>query len=98
MSSKIMLTGPLGGDYGQQFALDQPGRYVMGRSSDCDIQLATGHDMLSVSRHHCLLIFSPPNLVVRDLGSSNGTFVNGEKVGQRDHDEEPEFIDFDNGP
>jgi len=29
-----------------------------------------------------VLIFNPPNLRVRDLGSSNGTFVNGEKVGQ----------------
>jgi hypothetical protein len=98
MPSRFLLTGPTGAQDRREFALDLPGRYVVGRSNDCDIQLAMGHDMLSVSRHHCLLIFRPPNLAVRDLGSSNGTYVNGEKVGRRSSMDEPEMIDFDNGP
>ena len=36
---------------------------------------------LQVSRHHCLLEIHPPTVRVRDLGSTNGTFVNGEKIG-----------------
>ncbi|MBC7834903.1 MAG: FHA domain-containing protein [Phycisphaerales bacterium] len=34
----------------------------------------------SVSRRHCELLESDDELVVRDLGSSNGTYVNGERV------------------
>jgi eukaryotic-like serine/threonine-protein kinase len=44
----------------------------------------------TVSRHHCLLEVDPPLLRVQDLGSLNGTYVNGEKVGQRDRALSPE--------
>ena len=36
-----------------------------------------------VSRHHFLLEVCPPQACVRDLGSRNGTYVNGRKVGGR---------------
>jgi pSer/pThr/pTyr-binding forkhead associated (FHA) protein len=39
---------------------------------------------LNISRRHCLLAIDLPDLRVRDLGSKNGTYVNGEKIGQRE--------------
>src|SRR5262249_12005413 len=38
---------------------------------------------MEVSRQHCVLKIDPPSLEVRDLGSRNGTFINGENIGQR---------------
>ncbi|MFM6134029.1 MAG: protein kinase domain-containing protein [Sphaerospermopsis kisseleviana] len=38
---------------------------------------------MTISRYHCLLDINPPDIRVRDLGSLNGTFVNGKKIGQR---------------
>jgi serine/threonine protein kinase len=32
------------------------------------------------SRHHCILEIAPPQAFIRDLGSTNGTFVNGMRV------------------
>src|SRR5215467_7080737 len=34
----------------------------------------------SVSSHHCEVLLRGPDVVVRDLNSTNGTFINGEKV------------------
>ncbi len=36
----------------------------------------------SVSRHHAELVLTEPGWVVRDMGSRNGTFLNGHRVGQ----------------
>jgi adenylate cyclase len=49
---------------------------VLGRGSMCDAQVS--HD--TVSRHHAELTAEPERVVVRDLGSANGTFVNGRRV------------------
>jgi pSer/pThr/pTyr-binding forkhead associated (FHA) protein len=49
---------------------------IVGRSSDCDITLAVAH----LSRRHAKLIVLDGLLYVKDLGSSNGTYLNGEKV------------------
>jgi hypothetical protein len=48
----------------------------VGRSRECDIFLVDP----SVSRVHALLDVREGQLVVRDAGSTNGTFVNGERV------------------
>lgn len=49
---------------------------VVGRSSDCDIVLAAAH----LSRRHAQLTVKEGLLYVKDLGSANGTFLNGEPV------------------
>ena len=49
---------------------------TIGRREDCDLRIPVG----DVSRKHCRLVLSPDNLRVQDLGSSNGTFVNGQQV------------------
>lgn len=51
---------------------------VVGRASDCDIVLAAAH----LSRRHAQLSVKDGLLYVKDLGSANGTFVNGERVSE----------------
>lgn len=64
------------------FNLSGGRRFIVGRSQDCDIVLR-GEAAASLSRHHCLLAVDPPAVSVRDLGSRNGTYVNGECIGFR---------------
>jgi pSer/pThr/pTyr-binding forkhead associated (FHA) protein len=50
----------------------------LGRSPDCDFQL----EHPTVSSVHCQIILGDNELVVRDCGSTNGTFVNGEPASE----------------
>ena len=50
--------------------------FLIGRAGDCHLKL--GCPM--ASRHHCELIVRGDRVVVRDLGSRNGTFVNTDRV------------------
>lgn len=55
---------------------------VFGRAEDCQIQYDSEQDNL-VSRNHCKIEWLAPNrYVLTDLGSSNGTFVNGQRINQ----------------
>ncbi len=49
---------------------------VIGRREDCDLRIPLG----DISRKHCRLIKDGEALRIEDLGSSNGTFLNGERV------------------
>jgi len=49
---------------------------LVGRSPDCDL-VAAGD---GVSARHCRLTVTAGGLVVADLGSTNGAFVNGRRV------------------
>jgi hypothetical protein len=51
---------------------------VLGRGRDCDVVLSSG----AVSRRHAKLLFRDGSWVIRDLGSTNGTRVNGVRVGR----------------
>jgi len=48
----------------------------IGRHDDCQIRIRSSQ----VSRRHCELFEEGNKLILRDLGSSNGTFVNGKRV------------------
>src|SRR5690348_8883612 len=48
----------------------------LGRHDDCLIRIKSSQ----VSRRHCEIIDTDGRLMLRDLGSSNGTFVNGKRV------------------
>jgi pSer/pThr/pTyr-binding forkhead associated (FHA) protein len=61
---------------GGEYPLAELGEIVIGRASDQDMVLL--EDM--VSRKHAKLTMQPGNITIADLGSTNGTFVNGEKV------------------
>jgi predicted component of type VI protein secretion system len=49
---------------------------TVGRQDGCQLQIRSSQ----VSRKHCELFEKKGLLLVRDLGSSNGTFVNGKKI------------------
>src|SRR2546422_11745909 len=36
----------------------------------------------SVSSHHCEILLRGPDVMVKDLNSTNGTFINGEKISE----------------
>src|SRR5690349_6340783 len=72
-----VLSGPR---QGARFEFDRHETFLVGRAPDVSLQLL---EDAHFSRYHFLLEFNPPNCYLRDLGSSNGTFVNGEKVAER---------------
>ena len=49
---------------------------TVGRGQNCDIFLAVAH----LSRQHARLSLDDKGLLVEDLGSANGTFVNGKRI------------------
>lgn len=62
-------------DEGPDIMLDR-GMIVVGRHPGCDARL----DSLRVSRHHCCVMPEDDEVVVRDLGSTNGVRINGQRV------------------
>jgi pSer/pThr/pTyr-binding forkhead associated (FHA) protein len=53
---------------------------ALGRRDDCDVRIP----LLGVSRQHCQLTAKDGKITVKDLGSSNGTFVNDKRVNQQE--------------
>src|SRR5258705_1379950 len=49
---------------------------TVGRVSDNAFEIPEA----SVSSHHCEILLRGNEVVVKDLGSTNGTFINGEKI------------------
>ena len=62
---------------GRIFSFTQHDSFLIGRSPDAHLYLP---DDRFFSRNHCLLEINPPHSFLRDLGSTNGTFVNGQRV------------------
>ena len=69
-----VLAGPYNG---QEFTFEQHDTFLIGRSENAHLYLPEDRFF---SRHHCLLEIAPPRCFLRDLGSTNGTFVNGQRV------------------
>src|SRR5689334_1471558 len=62
---------------GRIFSFTQHDRFLIGRSPDAHLCLPNDRYF---SRNHCLLEMNPPHSYLRDLGSTNGTFLNGHRV------------------
>ena len=68
----------LAGPYtGREFTFDQHDTFLIGRSETAHLPLPEDRFF---SRHHCLIEIAPPRCYLRDLGSTNGTFVNGQRT------------------
>jgi ABC-type multidrug transport system ATPase subunit len=78
-SSSSPPSSPSAGDKDIIALLESKGQVLIGRSQECDIVI----DHPSVSRRHVMVFGfekSSGRLMVRDLNSMNGTFINGRKV------------------
>jgi len=71
-----VLAGPYSG---RAFAFSQHDTFLIGRNPEAHLCLPNDRFF---SRNHCLLEVLPPRCFLRDLGSTNGTFVNGQRVQQ----------------
>ena len=84
-----MLSSPFGGkdvmaiklrvlhgkNAGHEIRLKEP-KFLIGRGEDCQLRPKSE----SISRHHCEFSISGNDVTLSDLGSKNGTFVNGEVI------------------
>jgi hypothetical protein len=68
----IAQTGP---SQGERWLL-QRDRLLIGRGAECDIVIPDRQ----ISRHHARLVRTPEGIRVEDMGSKNGTHVNGERI------------------
>ena len=71
---KFMLRGVSGSTFGRNFALT--GTMTIGRQSDCGIPIQAEE----ISRHHARLQVTAEGVMVEDLGSANGTWINDKRV------------------
>ena len=62
---------------GPSILIDRP-ILLFGRHQECDLQL----NSKKISRRHCVLAQVNDYLVIRDLGSTNGIRINGQKVNE----------------
>lgn len=72
MSKLLVLNGPLAG---QSYEL-KVDKTTVGRLEDNTFQIADP----SVSSHHCEIHLQADGLLIKDLNSTNGSFINGEKI------------------
>jgi pSer/pThr/pTyr-binding forkhead associated (FHA) protein len=77
MAATIRLTVLTGPHKGNRYCFRESHGTTLGRGSGCDICFCGSAQDLCISRRHCQLTFDPPNVCVDDLGSANGTYVNG---------------------
>jgi serine phosphatase RsbU (regulator of sigma subunit) len=67
-----IVTGPL---TGRLFKIDRD-MLIIGRNPDCDLVL----EPKSVSRRHAAIVRREGDYLIKDIGSTRGTFVNGQKL------------------
>ncbi|NLS96786.1 MAG: FHA domain-containing protein [Planctomycetaceae bacterium] len=73
MDVRLVVTN--GRHRGREIRIKGP-KFFIGRAEDCHLRSAS--DL--VSRHHCVILVTSDAVSVRDLGSRNGTFVNGRRA------------------
>jgi predicted component of type VI protein secretion system len=73
MIAKLIVAS--GKSAGRSIAIKR-NRLLIGRAEECDVRPLSEE----VSRRHCAVVVGPADVWVEDLGSRNGTFVNGDRI------------------
>ena len=76
MLTKLVVAS--GKNAGRTIAIKR-NRLLIGRAEECDVRPLSE----DVSRRHCEFVVGPTDVWIQDLGSRNGTFVNGVKISER---------------
>lgn len=76
---RIVITHLSGHDSGRRDILP-PKRVVFGRDSECDVRFDVTRDLEVSGRHAELQVSDKRQLSLIDLGSTNGTWVNGREI------------------
>lgn len=87
MRPQVILTVISGDLKDKQVIFNQATSYTIGRAKNCNLCFSDSDLNSGISRYHCLLEIDPPRVYIRDLGSTNGTIVNGLLLGQTDLDD-----------
>lgn len=82
MFERVILRAKNGKFKGQELALENGADYILGRARECACVL--DDPLYLVSRRHCRIKVHAPFVSVQDLGSRNGTLVNGTSIGCRE--------------
>jgi serine/threonine-protein kinase len=77
VSMRVILEVLQGPRRGRSFAFDRHDTFIVGRSRF--VHCSMPEDM-ALSRDHFMIEINPPQCELRDLGSTNGTFVNNQRV------------------
>ena len=73
MRAKLQITG--GSSAGRMIEIKLP-QFVIGRATGCHLRLNSD----AISRQHCAFLVNEKEVVLKDLGSRNGTFLNGTQL------------------
>src|SRR4051812_43725125 len=73
-----VIEGP---QQGNEFAFERPEAFVVGRKKNDRVQFRIPRDKY-LSRYHMIIEPGPAQCLLRDLGSTNGTRINGRKIRQ----------------
>ena len=77
MTNTLVLRALTGDLRGQEFAVSSSAHWTIGRSRTCSLRLPGD---ATVSRQHCLIELDARGVWVKDLGSLNGTLINGTRI------------------
>jgi predicted component of type VI protein secretion system len=75
MATNFRLVIRSGVDVGKEYILDK-NEFIVGREQTADIIVSDPE----ISRRHARVFFQNNGYIIEDLGSTNGTFVNGQKI------------------
>jgi len=76
-ASLILIAHPLQQGLGTRHRLQSQSSLVLGRAADCQISMP---EVTSLSRNHVRLTYKTETVVIEDLQSTNGTYVNDRRI------------------
>jgi serine/threonine protein kinase len=75
--NQVVLIITSGALSGKRHVFEHAAEVMLGRGEDCAVRLPESRGYEGVSRQHCRLVLAPPEATIQDLGSKNGTQLNG---------------------